>query len=74
MKFIKYTGYNGSYLTFEVENGDNNLSKGDWLWFSPDGKEMSIWDGVSIEQAMYVVNLFENKEDLWKVFKKYEIV
>jgi len=56
MKFVSLNGrvdgdMDSSYISITVEDGDNQNSIGDQVWFSKDGTEMEILDHA--DQGVY---------------------
>jgi hypothetical protein len=45
MEFVKLNGWigDGSFISIEIKNGDQNNCIGDQVWISKDGTEMEVY-------------------------------
>lgn len=69
LKFKSLIGYvekDSSYITIEIENGDNADNIGDQMWISPDGKLMEISDMADEHVYTETANLFGSQKNAFK--------
>lgn len=61
---MKFKGHNGhlpdsSYISLDIEGGDNKNSIGDQVWISKCGTKMEIYEDIEEDVFTETVNLFE---------------
>lgn len=61
MKFVKLNGWveDSSFISLEIQNGDNSESIGDQLWISKDGTEMEVYENADKDVLQEAMGLFE---------------
>jgi len=62
MKFVALNGYveeGSSFISIQIEGGDNSNSVGDQVWISNDGTEMEILEHADSDILQDTMDLFE---------------
>jgi hypothetical protein len=62
MKFVALNGYveeGSSFISIQIEGGDNSNSVGDQVWISNDGTEMEILEHADSDILQDTMYLFE---------------
>jgi hypothetical protein len=61
MRFKALIGFleDSSFISLEIENGENHNSIGDQVWISDDGKEMVVYESADKEVLKEAMDLFE---------------
>lgn len=60
MRFKKLNGRveNSSFISLDIEKGDNDNSIGDQMWISKDGSKMEISENADEDVLLETMNLF----------------
>ncbi len=50
-----------SFFGFEIENGNNNNSIGDQVWFSPEGNYMEVYESLDYDVLEDLLECFKSE-------------
>ena len=61
MEFVKLNGWigDGSFISIEIKNGDQENCIGDQVWISKDGTEMQVYSDADKDVLEEISKLFE---------------